>query len=769
MKNIYTRVSAVLAASGLLFAASAGYSQNDKGFSLLNQTENFTAVEFDNPDFQLQDVNVNGQTMTKVLTEEGSFNLEAGAPALPYYTQSIVMPNEGTAELQVIYSDFYEIPNVEIAPSKGNLYRNVNPADVPYEFGPAYSEDAFYPEKLAELRDPFIMREFRGTTVITYPYQYNPVTKVLRVYEDMTVTVVYHQDQTGINELTTTPGETTTFNQIYPQHFLNYDAVVSASQSKYTPTDEEGSCLVIGPASLQESIDQIVEWKIRLGIPCESADVGTIGNTDTQIKAYIEDYYAANPDLVYVILVGDHAQVKAHTYGTTGGWSSEELWSDSYYGQMTGDYYPELFVGRYSGTSNSQIQTMIDRQVEYELYPEAGDHWSTAIGIGSDEGAGIGDDGEPDWQHLRNIRTELLNFGYTQVYEFYDGTHSGGVDAAGDPSSSMVQNAMNSGASLFNYTGHGSQGTCVTSNYSISDINAANNNGMYPFVISVACNNGTFTTGTCLTEAFIRASNGTGPTGAIAACGSSILMSWAPPMETQDEMTKILTEQYPSNKKVTLGGLFFNAMMSTVEEYGSQGIEVMQTWIMFGDPAVMIRSDDFTPMNVSHFDWTPMGSSDLWVNCDIDGADITVSQAGVIIGTGVSAGGGANIVFNDPLTIDDYLVVTATKYNHDGYVGSVQVGSGAAGIEEAENIAMKVFPNPATENAFVSLSIVNSENVTMTLVDLSGKVVAEIVNAPLAAGDYQFEISTSSLQAGIYLINVNTGDELTVEKLTVIK
>lgn len=767
MKNIYTRVSAVLAASALLFGASAGYSQNDKGFSLLNQTENFTAVAFDNPDFQLQDVNVDGQLMTKILTEEGSFNLELGAPALPYYTQSIVMPNEGAAELQVTYSDFYEIQNVEIAPSKGNLYRNIDPADVPYEFGPAYSENAFYPEKLADMRDPFILREYRGMTIITYPYQYNPVTKVLRVYEDINVSVVYHQDQIGINELTTTPAQTTTFNQIYPQHFLNYDAVVSTSQSKYTVTEEEGSCLVIGPASLQASVDQIVEWKNRLGIPCEGVDVATIGNTDTQIKTYIENYYASNPDLVFVIIVGDHAQVNTHTYGTT--WAGEEKWSDSYYGQMTGDYYPELFVGRYSGSNNTQIQTMIDRQVEYELQPVAGDHWSTAIGVGSDEGAGTGDDGEADWQHLRNIRTELLNFGMTEVHEFYDGSH-GGEDAGGDPSSSMISNAVDAGATLFNYTGHGDIGVCITGNYNTADVNAANNNGMYPFVVSVACSNGEFTYATCLGEAFIRASNGSGPTGGIAFCGSSILMSWAPPMETQDEMTKILTEQYPSNKKVTLGGLFFNSMMSTVEEYGSQGNEVMQTWVLFGDPAVMIRTDDFTPMNVSHYDWCDLGTSEFWVNCDIDGADITISQAGEIIGTGVSAGGGVNITFNNPLTTDDYLVVTATKYNHDGYVGTVQVGSGTVGIaDEQKDLAMNIFPNPAKENAFVSLTVYQPTNVTMTICDLSGKVVAEIVNAPLEANDYQFEISTSSLEAGVYLINVNTGDELKVEKLTVIK
>ncbi len=34
------------------------------------------------------------------------------------------------------------------------------------------------------------------------------------------------------------------------------------------------------------------------------------------------------------------------------------------------------------------------------------------VGIASEQGSGIGDDGEYDYQHLRNVRTLLLNFTY---------------------------------------------------------------------------------------------------------------------------------------------------------------------------------------------------------------------------------------------------------------------------------------------------------------------------------------------------------------------
>jgi gingipain R len=213
-----------------------------------------------------------------------------------------------------------------------------------------------------------------------------------------------------------------------------------------------------------------------------------------------------------------------------------------------------------------------------------------AIGLGSNEGQGIGHMGEPDWQHLRNIRTDLLGYGFTQVHEFYDGSQ-GGADASGNPNSTIINAAVNDGITLFNYTGHGDLNTCITGNYGSSNINSATNAGKYPFVISVACNNGTFTTGTCLAESWQRATHNTlgSPTGSIGVAASSILMAWAPPMATQDEIVDILTEKYPSNQLQTLGGLFYSGQMYMLDSYNSSNTakEVYETWVFFGDPSVM--------------------------------------------------------------------------------------------------------------------------------------------------------------------------------------
>jgi gingipain R len=759
--KFFNRLTSIIGLAVVSFISTAAYAQNERGFTLQNQTADNIALSFENPSYTTHSVEVNGQPMSLISTEEGADMLISGVPDLPHYVQSVIIPNTGSTSLEVTYSSFVDYPNVEIAPSKGNLYRNINPADVPYQFGPAYSQDAFYPGTLAEMREPFLLRNYRGQTVVTYPFQYNPVTKVLRVYEDLEVNIIVDHNQIGQNELNTNAVETSVFQEIYKHHFLNY-----SPQTKYSSVDEDGSMLIIGPSTFATQMQEIADWKNQKGIKTQWVDMTTVGgNTSSDVYTYVEDAYAADPTLQYVLIVGDHAEVNAHTYGTTG---FEELWSDSYFGQMTADYYPEIFVGRLSGSTTADIQVQVDRMMEYEKNPLAGAHYKKAIGLGSDEGAGIGDDGEADWEHLRNIRTELMNFGFTDVYEFYDGTH-GGEDANGNPNTADIETAVNGGITLFNYTGHGGQNVCVTGNYGSSEINSATNNGMYPFVISVACNNGTFTAGECISEVWMKAENTSGPTGAIAATGSTILMSWAPPMETQDEMTKILTEQYTNNKKTTLGGLFFNACMSTVENYGAGGEEVMQTWTFFGDPSVVIRTADPMDLNVTHVSSKYMGASDIVVDCDVDGADIAVTVNNEIIGTGVISGGSATITFDAPLATLDPLLVTATKYNYRPYQGPVTVEQDFTGIEEYFASNVGIYPNPAQNAAFVAVDVNQDAEVLITLLDMSGKTIRVINNSNLSAGKKIFEISAENLQTGIYFVSATINGQNQVKKLTILK
>lgn len=747
----------VLTIGVMLLALNWAFTQN---FSLVSATpENITVghqlSESDFVSLAADQVSIGSDTYHDFSKSHRIVSVQAGEPAIPFYTESVILPGQGQVSLVVTHSGYTEYNDVLIAPSKGNLKRNVLPSDIPYFFGETYGVDAFFPGELATLTEPFILRNTRGITVIVNPYQYNPVTKKLRVYKNIQTQIEIDATETGINELTLRPENSATFNQLYRDLYLN----TNDAFGRYTPRDEEGEMLIISADSYLDEMEPFVEWKTQEGIKTTLVAKSDAGATDVAIKAYIADFYDANPDLVFVLLVGDHSDIPAHTYGTTG-W--EELWSDSYYGQMTGDYYPELFVGRFSGNS-AHIQTMVARTLEYEKNPAAGDWMSRAIGLASNEGDGYGDDGEADWQHARTNRAKLLGYGYTEVHEFYDGSH-GGADAAGNPSAAIINPKVNEGVGLFNYTGHGDEFTCVTGNYSSSDINSAVNNGKYPFVISVACNNGSFTSGTCISETWLRATNASTPSGAIAACGSTILMAWAEPMQTQDELSDIIAETYTLNRKATLGGIFYNSQMSMLEDYGgsSTAREVMQTWVMFGDPSTLFRNQETVDMIVSHVSSVSLGTSSVNVDCDAEDANVAIVQNNIILGTAKVLGGVAAVSF-DPLVSDEPLTVTATKQNYKPYQGVITVDNGtSAAIEDLPTFAFSVYPNPASEMVTLNWGEYPTPDL-IELHDLSGKLVYAVTPNTKNMTD----IPLTNFEKGVYFLRLTTNGNEHTAKLIV--
>ena len=99
----------------------------------------------------------------------------------------------------------------------------INPEDVSYQYSDAYESNAFYPGTLAELREPYIVRDLRGQTVVVYPLQYNPVTKTLRLYTEIDLKITT-TEISGYNELNRGTSERTLSRE--------YDAIYAAQWTK---------------------------------------------------------------------------------------------------------------------------------------------------------------------------------------------------------------------------------------------------------------------------------------------------------------------------------------------------------------------------------------------------------------------------------------------------------------------------------------------------------------------------------------------------------
>ena len=533
-------------------------------------------------DYKSQTFMIGGEEYANIwIPGEGNL-YEKGAPSLPHINRSIIIPDDQKMAVNIL-SAVYEEKYLKIAPSKGLISRKIDPITVPYEFGAVYKTAAFYPGPLATIGEPYIMRDHRGIVVQVNPFQYNPVTGILRIYKEITVEVITAgPGGKNILERRFSRAHIRAFEDIYGRHFLNYTRGGSAGSSyadgpsvTYSPLDEKGDMLIIAHDAWISNLNPFVQHKQTMGISATVVGVSTIGNDPTSIKSYIQNVYNTS-DLAWVLFVGDAAQVA--TPIASGGAS------DPSYAKLSGsDDYPEIIVGRFSANTPAQVDTQVQRTIDYENMPANKQDWFwKGVGIASAEGAGAGDEGQSDQQHIEQIRGWLLNFDYTLVDQIYD---PGATDV-------MVANAVNAGRGILNYCGHGWPQGFGTTGFDTNDVEALVNDNQLPFVLSVACNTGEFNNyDPCFGEAWLRATNeSTGaPTGAIGAYMSSISQSWAPPMETEDEFNLLYTD--PTEPYFSYGAMCFAGSCSMMDVYGAAGVTEFNTWIIFGDPSVRIIGD----------------------------------------------------------------------------------------------------------------------------------------------------------------------------------
>ena len=710
--------------------------------SLQKNSESSTIITIDIP--SPSQVNVSTpRGDASIYYVDGAVNtLEKGSPIMPKITRSIIIPNGSNAKLRVVSSKFKDIDNVTIAPSKGNLSRDIDPSKVPFTYGPAYLKDAFFPTTAAELTKSYTLRQFEGVPVNIYPLQYNPISKRLRIYTSVTVEVTY--TKSGIvKSPAQLPLRDEGFSEVYKSQFLNY----SSQNLRYTPLNDEGTMLVVCHPAFMAAMQPFVDWKNQRGVKTVMVDYTQVASSAATLKAYVSDYYHQN-GLTFLLLVGDAAQIPANSIPQTSSTGNGD--SDSFYGFIDGDdSYPEVIVGRFSAETVAHVTTMVNRSILYEKKLDENASWiATAMGIASDQGGGSqGDNGESDKVHMDNIRARLSDYGYTSVSQIYDP----GASAV------TVSEQINSGVGLIDYVGHGADTYWVTTGFGISNANTLTNSDRWPFIFDVACVNGNFVSKTCFAEAFTRASNANGPTGTVDIVASTINQSWDPPMAGQDNMVSILTESDQNNIRRTYGGIVANGCMGMNDKYGKDGDEMTQFWTIFGDPSLLVRTKQPVVNSVTHQGVLVLGQSNLDVNCSASDATVTLWQKGTILASVKTTNGAAALSFNS-ISTQEAVLLTVTGFNLKTVVDTIPVivadkpylivssispvGSLNSFAEESLNLTLKNLssvPTPVTD-VLVKL---RSQDSRITLVDSTENITSVGLDPVVLAGAFKIYVKSA--------------------------
>ena len=618
-------------------------------------SNNTTQISFELPGYYIVD---KGGNKKSIKFPDSAPILISGDPDLPQVAKSITIPDLAKMNLEVVRSEFIEVLDVDIISSKGNLYRNMPIASVPYTYSEVYDKDLFYPEKIAFLRDPYIAGVVRGQAIVIRPFQYNPIRNILRVYTNIELKVKV-DGISNINPLVRYPAKNVFSRShylIHKDHFLNY----SISNVRYDPLNEVGNMLIICHGPFMDAMAPFVEWKNIKGIPTEIIDVDNIGDSSDDIKSFVENYYYQE-GLAFLLLVGDIEHIPSPRYSLGNGSNSP---ADPSYGFIAGDdFYPEVFVGRFSAEDTNHVNTMVTRTIFYERYPDPSGEWFKK-GSGFASNQGPGDDGEYDDDHLDIIRDKLLDYNYLEIDQIYDpnGTVSEG------------ETAINEGRSIINYTGHGSNSGwgngCPMNNTDVNGL--VNTGGKWPFIWTVACVTGEFHVGTCFAETWLRATHNDQPSGALAKFASTVNAAWNPPMDAQDEMNSIFVESYENNVKRTFGGLSINGCMEMNDNYGTAGYHETLFWTIFGDPSVVVRSDIPQELDITYENILIIGETEYSLNTGIKDASVAISRNGELLGVATSdENGNALVVFENPVEIPGELLLVVTAHNSIPFEASI--------------------------------------------------------------------------------------------------
>ena len=660
-RNILILLTFLIA--GSLFAQKAPTTK------LISSSEESIVVQFD----------LNGFSTAKVMTPQGEqlivnapkmgSILEAGAPDLPLLPIPAIIGDRAEMTVNVIDAQYTDYDNMSIAPSKGGFSRQINPDDVPYTYGEMYQQNAFWPATQVYLEAPYIQRDFRGQNIMVRPFAYNPVTKTLRVYTHLTIAMTKVSDN-GVNQKAARRSNTVKtspeFKASYNHRFINFGEV----QAKYPFLEDNGEMLVICADQFMAGMQPFVDWKNQSGRPTTMVSMTEVGSNNTDvIKNYISGVYN-DPDrnLAYVLFVGDFEHITPHPFQ----YDYATQYSDMWFALLEGnDNYPEVFIGRFSVQTDAHVANHVNKVLYYERDMQSDVTWGDkGLGIGH-MNDGPGHYGEYDYQHIDLIRDTLLHYTYSTVTELHGGS-------GGTASTTTISNAVNQGVGIINYCNHGSETSWGVAGYSTSNVNALTNDNKWPIVWSVACLNGKFNySPECFGEAWMRASNNsTGvPTGAIGGMFSWISQPWQPPMYGQDEMVDILTEWHNSDQfNHTLSGASLNGSNSILD-FGSTEIftATQHSWLLFGDPTLMVRTENPVEMNVNASPSVLMvGMTELNITAAAEYGIATLSMDGEVIAYGRINNGECTLTF-PALTNVGTADLVVMGYNKVTYVGTIEV------------------------------------------------------------------------------------------------
>ncbi len=688
--------------------------------TILSSTADELTLQINFPGMNAREITKEGDIYQALSIPGGGRTYNIGWAELPTWSRFIAVPQGVTPEVEVVQYTSQVLSGYNVCPVQE---QPVDKVDAPQpEFvkdAEFYGKDKFYPDRLAFVEEPKIIRGCLVSSLVLFPVQYNPVRGELKVVSEIKVRIGFAGgDGTFIDPRYRSPY----FENLFQNLLLNY-SVLSPPPTVSGKGDTGCDFLIITHPNFQAWAESLAFWKNLSGIPTWVRNTTQTGSDTGSIRAYIQNAYDTwLPPPSFLLLIGDadfiplfYRSIHPYDYLKTG--------TDLYYTTLDGsDFFPDLFPGRISVDNASEAGVVIAKILKYQRDPVS----SPASFYNNGLVAGFFQDRDYDGyadrffiQTSETVRDFLISQAYS-VERCYTKTPESDPCCYyyGEPlppgltwngNHVQISNAINNGVFLVNHRDHGGVDGWGDPEYLVSHVNALNNGDKLPVVFSINCETGHFDNETdapeyetpasdvYFCEAFLRKANG----GATGIFGHT-RVSWS---GTNDELCKGFYDaiwpdfdpSYPGggsthpiyNPVYRMGTMLNFGKLWMYDKYyltGGEGYPwgsglyetkitfEMGTW--FGDPTMQIWTGFPETLQISHPDTIFIGSHTFPLVATSGGAPVesvlVCLMNNEVYRTAYTDASG-EVVFSCSTTVEGSLHVTATKHNFRPYHGSIVV------------------------------------------------------------------------------------------------
>jgi len=414
---------------------------------------------------------------------------EIGKPMLPERTVWVAIPAGHVAESVAAVS----IVAVDL-PGSYRVYplqtpRETSPSgdgeQIPFvEPDPAvYASDQIYPAQLAELAGQSDLAGQQLAAIKVHPVRWDPAGGILTVHEKIRLTVICrpgHPPAEQRHKLSFSVRRL--YQDMLAGMVLNpeqIDIPAPAAPAAKALGSGDYDHVVITDSSWKVNFQPLVQWHFKKGVRDTLVSLQWIyanyGGSDLEkVRSFIQEANSTWGTLWF--LLGGDTEVVPIGYGT---FNSENVAGDLYYADYDGDWISEVFVGRAPVDDPAQVNTFVNKVLQYEQDPALSDFALDCLLVGMDL------DASTPTENLKEIIDAAYIPGRFNVTKVYDS----------DPDSHWVEamSALNGGQNLVNHSDHSyisvmgvgdrNHGTYID----IGDVNALSNTGQASVIYSLGC------------------------------------------------------------------------------------------------------------------------------------------------------------------------------------------------------------------------------------------------------------------------------------------